>query len=172
MSKHLTSKPSPSIVRGAHNELEETSMPQATDALRELERTWTQAETRGDTDALEALTTPDFRLVGPAGFILNKQQWLDRYRQEQLVTGELRFEEPSTVLYGDTAVTIGRQVQRARFQGHPVDGEFRLTQITVHDDTGWRLAGMHLSPIGGPPPFLQQQGAPSGQARETGGAQP
>jgi hypothetical protein len=35
-----------------------------------------QAETRGDTDTLGALATPDFRLVGPAGFILTKQQWL------------------------------------------------------------------------------------------------
>jgi len=146
-------------------------MPHATDALRELERTWTEAETRGDTETLEALTTPDFRLVGPAGFILNKQQWLDRYQQEQLVTSELRFEEPSTVLYGDTAVTVGRQVQVAQFHGHPVDGEFRLTQIAVHDDTGWRVAGTHLSSIGGPRPFLQQHGAPSGQARETRGAQ-
>jgi ketosteroid isomerase-like protein len=144
-------------------------MPQATDALRALERTWTQAETRGDTDTLGALTTPDFRLVGPAGFILTKEQWLDRYRQGELVTRELSFEQPSTVLYGDVAITIGRQVQQAEYQGHPGNGEFRLTQIAVHDDDGWRLVGMHLSPIGGPPPFAQQQGGPRGQARETGG---
>jgi ketosteroid isomerase-like protein len=146
-------------------------MPQATDALRDLERTWMQAETRGDTDTLEALATPDFRLVGPAVFILDKQQWLDRYRQAELVTRELSFEEPKAVLYGDTAVTIGRQVQRAEFQGHPVGGEFRLTQIVVRDGDRWRLAGMHLSLIGGPPPFMQEQSGPSGWG-ETDGQQP
>jgi Domain of unknown function (DUF4440) len=144
-------------------------MAQATDALHELERTWTEAETRGDTDTLGALAVPDFRLVGPAGFVLTKEQWLDRYRQGELVTRELRFEEPSTLLYRDAAITIGRQVQQAEYQGHPANGEFRLTQIAVQDVAGWRLVGMHLSPIGGPPPFPQQQGGPSEPARETGG---
>jgi hypothetical protein len=49
-------------------------MPRSNDALRELERAWTQAETRGDTDTLGALATQDFRLVGPAGVMLTKRQ--------------------------------------------------------------------------------------------------
>jgi hypothetical protein len=44
-------------------------MPQATDALREMERAWAKGETRGDTVTLGTLATPDFRLVGPAGVI-------------------------------------------------------------------------------------------------------
>ena len=85
-------------------------MAEATDELRELERTWTQAETRGDTE-----------------------------------------------------------VQQSEYQGRPANGESRLTQIAAHDDDGWRLLGMHLSPIGGLPPFPQQRSGPRGQARETGG---
>ena len=45
-------------------------MRQSTDALRELERAWT----RGDTGTLGALTTPDFRLVAPAGVIRTKRR--------------------------------------------------------------------------------------------------
>ena len=50
--------------------------------------------------------------------------------------------------YGTVAVAIGRQTQRATYRGAPSDGQFRVTQIAVHTDDGWRLAGMHLSPIG------------------------
>ena len=48
--------------------------------IRELGRRWADAEQRGDADALSALAVEDFTLVGPLGFVLDKQQWLDRYR--------------------------------------------------------------------------------------------
>jgi ketosteroid isomerase-like protein len=94
-------------------------------AIRDLERRWAEAETRGDIAALDELSTDDFRLIGPAGFVLDKQQWLDRYRHGDMVTTSLRFEDAQTRLYGNTAVTIGRQVQEAAYQGHPANGQFR-----------------------------------------------
>jgi len=125
-------------------------------AIRDLERRWTEAETRGDVAALGGLSTDDFRLIGPAGFVLDKQQWLGRYRIGDLVTSSLRFEDPETRLYGDTAVTIGRHVQEAAYQGHPVNGQFRASHVAVRAGNAWRLAGYQLSPIGGPPPIPQQ----------------
>jgi ketosteroid isomerase-like protein len=130
-------------------------MPELEDeaAIRDLERRWAEAETRGDVAALDALATEDFRLVGPLGFVLDKRQWLDRYDGGDLVTSSLRFEDTETRFYGDTAVTVGRHVQRAKYQGHPADGQFRATHVAVRGGDGWRLAGCQLSPIGGPPPF-------------------
>jgi ketosteroid isomerase-like protein len=125
-------------------------------AIRDLERRWTEAETRGDFAALADLSTDDFRLVGPAGFVLDKRQWLDRYRAGELITSSLRFEDAQTRLYGDAAVTIGRHVQEAAYQGHPVNGQFRASHVAVREGNAWRLAGYQLSPIGGPPPFPQQ----------------
>lgn len=60
-----------------------------------------------------------------------------------------------TRVHGDCAIRIGRHVQEAEFQGRPVNGEFRATHIAVRDEDRWRLAGVHLSPIGGPPPFAR-----------------
>jgi ketosteroid isomerase-like protein len=135
------------------------------DALRELETTWVQAEMRADTGTLEAISTPDFTLVGPLGFVLNKQQWLERYRSGDLLTHSLSFEDPATRLYGDAAVTIARHVQRASYKGQPADGEFRTTHVAVHGEGGWLLAGIQLSPIGGPPPFARP-------AEQTAGGEP
>ena len=120
--------------------------------LHDLDRRWTEAEVGGDTATLEGLATDDFTLVGPAGFVLSKQQWLDRYRDGDLRTRALHFEEAATRVYGDTAVTIGRQIQEAGYRDRPVNGEFRVTRVAVRDGSGWRLAGLHLSPIAGPPP--------------------
>jgi hypothetical protein len=116
-------------------------------ALSELDHSWLQAETKADVAALDQLATPDFTLVGPLGFVLSKEQWLDRYRSRDLVTRSLSFEDPVTRIYGETAVRIGRLVQDAEYRANPVSGEFRVTQIAVREGARWRLAGLHLSPI-------------------------
>jgi hypothetical protein len=121
--------------------------------LTELDRTIARAEVDADVTTLDALATEDFTLVGPVGFVLDKQQWLDRYRGGVLRTRQLSFEDAVTRVYGNTAIRIGRRVQQAEFQDRPVNGEFRATHVAVRDGDRWRLAGVHLSPIGGPPPF-------------------
>jgi ketosteroid isomerase-like protein len=127
----------------------------AIDATQQLERTWSQAEMRADTGTLEAISTSDFVLVGPLGFVLDKRQWLERYRSGDLVTDSLSLEDSAIRVYPDAAVTIARHIQRASYKGRPADGEFRTTHIAVRDDSRWLLAGIHLSPIGGPPPFAR-----------------
>jgi ketosteroid isomerase-like protein len=153
----------------AQKEAEMVQRPTPSDGLRELERQLAEAETQADVATLDAIATQDFTLVGPAGFVLGKSQWLDRYREGALVTRSLALEDTTTRFYGDTAVTIGRHVQRAEYQGRPANGEFRATHIAVSDRGQWRLAGIHLSPIGGPPPFAQRQAPGSGIASEPAG---
>ena len=46
--------------------------------------------------------------------------------------------------------------QRAAYRGRPNDGRFRATHIAVRDDGEWKLAGIHLSPIGVPAAPPQQ----------------
>jgi hypothetical protein len=133
-------------------------MPTHTTALQELDeldRNVTRAEIDGDVATLDALASDDFMLVGPVGFVLDKQQWLDRYRGGGLRTTALAFEDAVTRVHADCAIRIGRHVQEAEFQGRPVNGEFRATHVAVRDGDRWRLAGVHLSPIGGPPPFAR-----------------
>lgn len=131
-------------------------MPSTTataEEIRELGRRWAEAEQRGDVAALDALSTEDFTLVGPVGFVLRKPQWLDRYRNGDLVTRSLVWDEVEIRDYGDAAVAVGRHTQQASYRGNPADGSFRITHVFVGQVGRWLLAGVHLSPIGGPPPF-------------------
>jgi ketosteroid isomerase-like protein len=121
---------------------------------------WAEAEQRADTATLDKLAVADFRLVGPFGFVLDKAQWLDRYRSGTLVTSSLVWDDVTVREFGDTAVAIGRQTQRASYQGQPVDGQFRVTQVFVHDGGRWALASLHLS-----------QAAPPGRPASPGGAE-
>ena len=116
---------------------------------------WAAAEQRGDAAFLEGALTNDFVGVGPLGFLLNKQQWLERF------AGGLSYEsfaldELKTRFYGDAAVATCHQKQAGKFQGNDVGGEFRTTLVLVEGDSRWLLAGWHASPIAGAPSFLSR----------------
>jgi len=116
--------------------------------IEELEERWVQAEVAGDVSTLDAMAAEDFRLVGPFGFVLDKEQWLERYRGGDLVTTRLEWRETQIRELGDTALVIGIHDQRATYRGTPSDGQFRSTHIWVRSDGDWQLAGTQLSPIG------------------------
>ena len=120
---------------------------------------WAEAEQRADTATLDKLAVADFRLVGPFGFVLDKAQWLDRYRSGALATNSLVWDEVAVRDFGDTAIAIGRHTQRATYQGRPADGQFRVTQVFVRDGGQWELASLHLSQAAPPGPPPSQGGA-------------
>lgn len=121
------------------------------DAIAEIEefgKRWADAELRGDATALAPMATDDFILVGPVGFMLPKQQWLERYATGSLVNNVFTWTEVDVRTYGDAAIARGVQTQETTINGRPSNGQFRLTQVLVRRDGGWQLAGIHISPIG------------------------
>jgi ketosteroid isomerase-like protein len=125
--------------------------------LHDLGRQWADAQQRGDTQTLDALATTDFVLVGPGGAVLDKQQWLDRYRSGDLVTRSLAWDQVDVRGHGTTAVAVGRHSQRAAYQGNTHDGDFRVTLVGLQIEGQWRLIAMHLSPISLPRSPTEEQ---------------
>jgi hypothetical protein len=116
--------------------------------LAELEERWRAAEVAGDTTTLDGMTAPEFRLVGPLGFVLSRPEWLQRYGGGGLLTTALEWRKVDTHVVGDTAVSVGVHDQRATYQGQPADGTFRSTHVWQGGGEEWRLLLIQLSPIG------------------------
>jgi ketosteroid isomerase-like protein len=110
------------------------------------------AELKADTEALEKVLAADFRGVGPLGFVLTKDQWIDRYRSGALVPTAFELRDPQVREFGDTAVVLAVQHQEGSYNGHPATGEFRATLVLTRQGEGWALAHCHLSGPLGPPP--------------------
>lgn len=127
-------------------------------ALQEFGKRWAEAELARDLTVLDALAHRDFMLVGPLGFVIDKTQWLDRYRSGDLVTSAVDWRDTEARVFGDCAVVVGVHDQEAAYRGRPNNGQFRATHILVREEGTWRLVGMHLSPIAAPPGAPQQQG--------------
>jgi ketosteroid isomerase-like protein len=109
---------------------------------------WAQAEQNGDTAELDELAVADFRLIGPFGFILDRDQWLQRYSSGALDTRSLTWDQVEVRDFGDTAIAIGRHSQQASYAGRSADGRFRITHVFVRGSDGtWRIANIQLSQL-------------------------
>lgn len=123
-----------------------------TAAIEDVVRRWEAAEASGDDTATAELVTDDFLAVGPVGFVLDGPAWRRR-RSDGLRVESVTLTVSSTRVYGETAVVVGVQDQRASYQEHRADGRFRITLVLRLDGADRRVAGLHLS---GPIP----EGAP------------
>ena len=118
--------------------------------------TWAAAERDGDAEATRELLTDDFVGIGPVGFELPKQAWLQRQTGGDLHYDDLSLDEITTREYGDCAITTARWNARGTARGLPIPETTRATLVTVKDDDEWRLASIHFSFVAGTP------GAPGG----------
>lgn len=121
-------------------------------AILALVEQWAAAERAGDDAAISRLLAEDFRLVGPLGFILTKDQMGERYRTGDLKQIAFVVKDPTVRTYGDCAVIIATQDQQTTYRERDASGRFRITLVAVREDGDWRFAGMHLSPIASVPP--------------------
>jgi ketosteroid isomerase-like protein len=114
---------------------------------------WAQAELNGDGSALKSLLDEEFTAVGPAGFMLSKAQWIDRYESGDLKNEEFAWDVTTVRHYGDTAIVIGVETHKGAYQGRPLPGGdgVRYTAIAARKDGRWLGVGMHLSIMMQPP---------------------
>ncbi len=86
----------------------------------------------------------DFRGVGPKGFVLAKEPWIEGHASGQLKYPAFELSELQAHAFGSgTAVAIAILTQHGSHQGHAMQGRFRTTLVWV----GERLASAQLSEI-------------------------
>jgi hypothetical protein len=122
------------------------------DTFDDILARWIDAEARGDTTVLDALLDADFRGDGPRGFVLTKQEWLDRYRHDDLVNRAFGWESTSVRAHADTVYVRGVQTQSAWYRGDDCSGRFQATLVAVRRDSRWSIVNLQLSELAEPDP--------------------
>ena len=119
--------------------------------LKRLVEDWASAELRGDAASLGSTLADVFIGIGPRGFMLTKDQGLERHESGKLRYRCIRWDEVQVRLYGDAVVVTGRQSAEGEYEDYDLKDQFRATLIFVKQQGRRLLAGLHLSPIAGKP---------------------
>ena len=109
---------------------------------------WSAAERATDADAMRDLLTDDAVVVGPVGFVLDKQGYVGRLadlRYEHLELDEVAVHE-----HGETAIVIGHLHTKGQAGEHPTFPDLRVSFTVVPEAGTPRIAGMQYSFIGLP----------------------
>jgi ketosteroid isomerase-like protein len=122
----------------------------ALDPEETLQR-WAAAEQTGDAEAMADLLVDDFTGVGPLGFTLTKQDWLQRHRDHALSYSRFELSEVTVQRYAGCAVVVARQDVDGTWQGHPVPGALRTAVVLVPAPDRWQLALVATSFVAGTP---------------------
>ena len=122
-------------------------MNDQTAELNKLVEDWASAELRGNTTFLECFLADDFVGVGPYGFLLTKDEWLERLESRKLRYESFRLDEIRVRLYGDAAVIIVRQTMKGKYEDNDLPGSLRATLFFAQQEGRWLLAGIHMSLI-------------------------
>jgi hypothetical protein len=112
--------------------------------LEQLLASWCEAEARGDAAALDPLLAAEFRGDGPLGFVLGKQQWLDRHRRGDLVVASFGWVAGEVRVINRTAVATGVRAQVATYRGRDCSGALACTLVAVRREGGWAIVNLQL----------------------------
>jgi hypothetical protein len=115
------------------------------DEVRDVQDRFDRAELDGDRETLRELTADDFLSIGPKGFVLDKEEWIDRHGLFKY--HELNTSETDIRRYGDTAVVRNVQRNHATWQGNEVRVNTRVSQVWVRRSGAWQIVAIQFSPL-------------------------
>ncbi len=124
--------------------------------LLSLIKDWASAEESSNSNQLQNLLTDDFSGIGPRGFVLDKSQWVHRF-SGGFKYNMLDIQDVDLKIHKNVAVVVALQKQKATYQGHPSDGEFRMSQTWLRENGDWHMANLQLSTINATIPGQPQQ---------------
>lgn len=112
---------------------------------------WKAAEVSGDASGLEVALADDFSAIGPLGFAVSKEDWLERHTTGALKYETFALEELELRPYESVAVATARPTGKGTYNGHPVPSELRSTLVLTDQAGAWQLGLIHMSFIAGTP---------------------
>jgi hypothetical protein len=113
--------------------------------IAQLQARFDNAELNGDRDTLRELIASDFLSIGPKGFVLDKEQWINRH--DLFTYSELSTSEMDIRVYEGAVIVRDVQRNKADYDANHVEVNTRVSHIWVQQQGRWQLAGIQFSPL-------------------------
>jgi acetamidase/formamidase/ketosteroid isomerase-like protein len=114
--------------------------------IRAMEKLWNESRVRADVAALNTLLADGWTVTHGDGTINTKAEYLaDLKSGARKFFGDVKQDDFSVRIYGDTAVAAGVSDSRVEYQGKPSGGALRFTRVYVKRDGGWQMIVSHAT---------------------------
>jgi hypothetical protein len=102
---------------------------------------------KSDWQTLNDLVAPDARIIGPRGFIIDRDEWIGVHQRADYQQVKLEANETETRSYGRAGIRCDVVESECIYQGETIAGRFRVMQVWVTRDERWQLAGIQYTAV-------------------------
>jgi hypothetical protein len=124
-----------------------TTTSDGTTALDRAHQHLLTALVEGDTTTLARLVADGCQIIGPKGFHIAKDEWIDTHSGHVYTQVALETVESSAQQYGDAAVRTELQRSECIYKGEDISGLFRVLELWVRQDDNWQLAAIQYTAV-------------------------
>jgi hypothetical protein len=102
---------------------------------------------QGDPGALGELVSPDCQIIGPKGYRISKEEWVETHSAQIYEQVLLEALETDVRRHGDAAVCSQLQRSECRYRGEVITGLFRVLSVWIHAADAWRLVAVQYTAV-------------------------
>jgi acetamidase/formamidase/ketosteroid isomerase-like protein len=114
--------------------------------IRAAERLWNESRARADVAALDRLLADEWTVTHGDGTVDSKKQYLDDLRTGvRRFFGDVKQDDFTVRVNGDTAVAAGVSDSKVEYQGKPSGGALRFTRVYQKRDGRWQMIVSHAT---------------------------
>lgn len=113
--------------------------------IQNLQHAFDQAELEGDRATLHHLLADDFVSIGPKGYLLNKEEWINRH--DHFTYRALDVSDLDIRLYSNAAIVRNIQKNKATYKNENVELTVRVSQVWINQNGNWRIVAIQFSTL-------------------------
>lgn len=122
------------------------SVAQAEQELRQLERSLIAAIQRKDTEKLNRIWADEYLGTAPDGRVVNKADLISAVKGGAIALESLEVDDLRVRLFGDVAVMTGHARVTANVDNEDYSGSYRGTGIFIKRQGRWEVVGVQVGP--------------------------
>ena len=114
--------------------------------IRTAEKLWNESRVRADVATLDRLLADGWTVTHGDGTINTKAEYLgDLKSGARKFFADVKQDDFSVRVYGDTAVAAGLSDSKVEYKGKPSGGALRFTRVYVKRDGRWLMIVSHAT---------------------------
>ena len=113
--------------------------------VKKAHKQWTDALTKKDAKAAEAVLMEDYSIIDPGGRPNTRQFILDGLKGGLLKLDTVDVADMTVRVIGSTGIITSVQSLKGTYDDNDISGRFRVTDVLIKQDGKWKIAAAHMT---------------------------